>query len=65
MNCKKKSRAEIGNQIYEAINKSGKTHEYIAELLNLSTPRVIYCWCNGEKLPRLERYIELLDILAS
>ena len=37
--------------------------EPIAEELGLSSPRVIYEWTNGNKLPSLVRLVNLADLL--
>ncbi len=64
MDCKKRlNKRETGNKIYRAIEKSGFTYEQVAEELGLSTPRVIYEWTNGNKLPSLIRLVNLSYLL--
>lgn len=66
-----------GYNIRKAIIESGYTYEEIAEFLELSTPRVIYQWVKGKKLPstlnlvklslifnvQLEDILEIQDVL--
>ena len=64
MGCKKKlNRQKTGDKIYQAIEKSGLTYEEVAEELGLSSPRVIYEWTNGNKLPSLVRLVNLSALL--
>ena len=64
MDCKKKlNRQKTGDKIYQAIEKSGLTYEEVAEELGLSSPRVIYEWTNGNKLPSLVRLVNLSALL--
>ena len=64
MGCKKKlNRQKTGDKIYQAIEKSGLTYEEVAEELGLSSPRVIYEWTNGNKLPSLVRLVNLAALL--
>jgi transcriptional regulator with XRE-family HTH domain len=65
MNCKLKvDKKETGLKLYHLIEASGLTREYIAELLELTTPRVIYDWCNGKKLPCIENFFNLAKLLS-
>ena len=65
MGCKKKlNRQKTGEKIYRAIEKSGLTYEEVAEELGLSSPRVIYEWTNGNKLPSLVRLVNLSLLLG-
>ena len=64
MGCKKKlNRQKTGDKIYQAIEKSGLTYDEVAEELGLSSPRVIYEWTNGNKLPSLVRLVNLSALL--
>ena len=64
MGCKKKlNKKKTGEKIYRSIEKSGLTYEEVAEELGLSSPRVIYEWTNGNKLPSLVRLVNLADLL--
>ena len=64
MGCKKKlNKQKTGDKIYRAIERSGLTYEEIAEELGLSSPRVIYEWTNGTKLPSLVRLVNLSALL--
>lgn len=50
---------KTGLLIRDAIMASGITIEGISVLLELSTPRVIYEWMSGNKLPSLENLVIL------
>lgn len=64
MDCKKRlNKRKTGDKIYRAIEKSGFTYEEVAEELGLSSPRVIYEWTNGNKLPSLVRLVNLSALL--
>ena len=60
---KRLNKRKTGDKIYQAIEKSGLTYEEVAEELGLSSPRVIYEWTNGNKLPSLVRLVNLADLL--
>lgn len=60
---KRLNKRKTGDKIYQAIEKSGLTYEEIAEELGLSSPRVIYEWTNGNKLPSLVRLVNLSALL--
>ena len=60
---KRLNKRKTGDKIYRAIEKSGLTYEEIAEELGLSSPRVIYEWTNGNKLPSLVRLVNLSALL--
>lgn len=65
MGCKKKlNKQKTGEKIYRAIEKSGLTYEQVAEELGLQSPRVIYEWTSGNKLPSLVRLINLAALLG-
>ena len=64
MGCKKKlNKRKTGEKIYRAIERSGLTYDKVAEELGLSSPRVIYEWTNGNKLPSLVRLVNLAILL--
>lgn len=64
MGCKKRlNKRKTGDKIYQAIEESGLTYEEVAEELGLSSPRVIYEWTNGNKLPSLVRLVNLSALL--
>lgn len=48
-----------GYNIRKGIIESGYTYEEIAEFLELSTPRVIYQWVKGKKLPSTLNLVKL------
>ena len=60
---KRLNKRKTGDKIYRAIEKSGFTYEEVAEELGLSSPRVIYEWTNGNKLPSLVRLVNLSALL--
>lgn len=65
MNCKKRlNRQNTGRKIYQAIERSGYTYEQVAEELGLQSPRVIYEWTAGRKLPSLARLVDLAVFLG-
>ena len=53
----------FGLNLYEIMKEKGLTNEELAEMLGVST-RIVYNWKNGEKLPGLERAIELVRVLG-
>ena len=57
------NKKHMGQKIKEYIDKSNYTFEQISELLELKSPRVIYSWCNGDKLPTIENLYNLSIIL--
>lgn len=46
-------------KIRALIQESSYTYEELAEMLQLGSPRVIYEWINGNKLPGLENMYNL------
>ena len=65
MGCKKRlNKQKTGNKIYQAIDRSGKSYDKVAEELGLLSSRVIYEWVNGNKLPSLTRIVILADFLG-
>ena len=64
MDCKLKvDKRATGLNIYRLIERSGVSREQIAEFLQLKSPRVIYDWANGIKLPSTENLLNLAKLL--
>lgn len=63
MNYKTLNKKEIGLKIFTVISNSGKPLDEIAKFLKLSSPRVIYDWMSGKKLPNCERLCNLSALL--
>lgn len=53
------NKKSTGENIRKLILTSNFSYEDIAEFLQLNSPRVIYEWVNGEKMPSLENFINL------
>lgn len=49
----------IGEKIRQAMLDNHTTYEELAYNLELNSPRVIYDWVNGVKLPSLENLINI------
>lgn len=49
----------IGENIRRLIVESNHTYEDVADFLQLNSPRVVYDWVNGKKLPSLENIINI------
>lgn len=63
MNCKQNiDKRATGLKLYRLIRQSGMTYEEIASYLELKTPRVIYDWVNGIKLPSTENLYNLASL---
>lgn len=63
MNCKRKiDKKATGNNLYRLIKESEMTYFEIADFLDLQTPRVIYDWTNGIKLPTVENLYNLAEL---
>lgn len=63
MNHKKVlNKDKTGYQIRKYMIQHKYSYDYLAELLNLASSRVIYDWVNGLKLPSLEHLILLSSI---
>lgn len=63
MNCKRKiDKKATGNNLYRLIKESKMTYFEIADFLDLQTPRVIYDWTNGTKLPTVENLYNLAEL---
>lgn len=64
MNYKiKLNKKGTGLNLYQLIEDSGKSKTEIAEFLGLETPRVIYDWLNGIKMPSVENLFNLAKFL--
>lgn len=60
MNCKVNiDRARTGERLRLVFAKNGITYEEVAEILGLTSPRVVYEWITGSKLPSLVNLISL------
>ena len=54
MNCKIYiDRVKTGERLRSVIAESGVTYEQVADILELTSSRVIYDWITGSKLPSL------------
>ena len=63
MDCKLKvDKRATGLKIYCLLENSRLTREEIAEFLELTSPRVIYDWANGTKLPSTENLFNLAKL---
>lgn len=51
-----------GLNIYRFLECSELTREKVAEFLELTSPRVIYDWINGIKLPSTENLLNLAKL---
>ena len=61
--CKAKiDKLETSKKIRSIISKSSLTIEEIAEMLGFGSPRIIYYWFNGTKLPNIESLYNLSKI---
>lgn len=49
--------------IDELITNSGMKHGYIADKIDVS-PRTLYKWRKGDTFPRLDKAVELAEILG-
>lgn len=50
---------KTGQKIRMFIAESGYTYEAVAESLGFTSPRVIYDWINGFKLPSIKNLVNL------
>lgn len=50
---------ETGLKTYYAISNAGYTYRKVAEVVGLSSQRVVYDWVNGKKLPSIEHLVAL------
>ena len=55
---------KTGINIRQAIINSNLSIEEVANNLELSSPRVLYEWFNGKKLPNLENLMNLAIMLS-
>ncbi len=64
MDYKKKilNKWAIGEKIRLEMLKNNLTYEELAFILELTSPRVIYDWVNGKKLPKLENFINICNL---
>jgi len=63
MNCKYKiNKKATGLKLYRLISESEYTYAQIAEFLDLQSPRVVYDWVNGIKLPSTENLYNLANL---
>lgn len=63
MNYKLKlDKKQTGQRLYELIEQSTYTREDIADFLDLTSPRVIYDWTSGLKLPSTENLVNLAHL---
>ena len=63
-NVNRKINYELGNFIWSIVNKSGRSQERWAELLEVS-PRTMSYYCSGQRKPthkRLLRFIKVAGI---
>ena len=60
---KRKFNSLVGKRIKEAIAISPYTFEELADLLHLTSPRVIYEWVNGNKMPNIFHLCLLKELL--
>ncbi len=61
---KKLSSQNIGKNLAAKRIKKGFTHEQLASELEVST-RVIYMWETGERIPSVDRLIQIAEILTT
>ena len=54
---------KIGLNIWQAIEQSNLPREYVAERLQV-TKRTVGYWQSGEKLPSIERFVLLSQLLG-
>ena len=63
MNRKNKiDKKATGHKLYRLIEQSEMTYAEIAEYLGLQSPRVIYEWVAGTKLPSIENLYNLANL---
>lgn len=56
------NKKETGRKIRFLIVKSKLTYYEISSMLELSSPRVIYSWSSGKKMPSIENLANLAKI---
>ena len=52
-------RSKTGERLRLVIAESGITYEKVADILELTSPRVVYDWITGAKLPSLVNLVNL------
>ena len=57
------NRKVTGKNIFNIITQSVYTFEEVAFILELNSPRVIYEWVKGNKMPSLENFYNLIILL--
>ena len=57
------NRRVTGKNIFNIITQSDYTFEEVAFILELNSPRVIYEWVKGNKMPSLENFYNLIILL--
>ena len=57
------NRKVTGKNIFNIITQSVYTFEEVAFILELNSPRVIYEWVKGNKMPSLENFYNLIFLL--
>ena len=57
------NRKVTGKNIFNIITLSDYTFEEVAFILELNSPRVIYEWVKGNKMPSLENFYNLIILL--
>ena len=63
MGCKLKvDKKATGLKLYRLLENSEFSREEIADFLGLNSPRVIYDWTNGSKLPCTENLLNLAKL---
>ncbi len=63
MNYKQQlNKRKTGANIYSLIEQSIYTRGYVADYLQLTSPRVIYDWENGIKMPSTENLFNLAKL---
>ena len=61
----KMNKQQVGTKIWKLIDSSEMTIENVAESLCLESPRVIYDWISGKKMPTLERAYNLARLFET
>ena len=56
------NKRKTGENIYFLIDQSKYTREDVADYLQLASPRVIYDWENGTKMPSAENLFNLAKL---
>lgn len=56
------NKLKTGSNIRSLIAESAFTYEEISKMFDLSSPRVIYAWASGKKLPSIENLANLAII---